>query len=216
MSIHKRKKYSLNSQRAYSLIELMISITIGLIISAAVLTMYVSIVKSDNDNLKSIRLNQDIRAAMGLIVRDLRRAGYNSGAVADVLSGLATKPFQGLNIDTGNSCLNYSYDADKNGLSANESFGFKLDAGAIQSSSNTTDCSANGVWLPLTDQFLVEITAFTLNDVPVTVTIDPGPPVTSITTRQVTISITARLTRDTDVVRTISEIVEVRNVEFLP
>ena len=214
MAMHKLKKHSFSSQRGGSLIELMISILIGLLILAGVLTMYVSIVKSDSDNLKSIRLNQDMRAAMGLIVRDLRRAGYNSGAAADLLTGAAVKPFQNLNVDTINSCLNYSYDADENGALVSESFGFKLNAGAIQSSTNTTDCSANGTWFNLTDQFLTNISVFSVSDPDTDGDGNPGITSNGVTTHLVTVSFTANLIRDTTVVRTITETVEVRNVEI--
>jgi len=213
MNIYNFRQHSVNIQRGYNLIELMISITIGMIISAAVLSIFVSVIKSDSDNLKSIRINQDIRAAMGLIIRDLRRAGYNSGAATDILTGPVT-PFQNLSIDTANSCLNYSYDVDQNGALANESFGFKLAAGAIQSSADTTNCSANGTWLNLTDQFLTNISVFNVSDPDTDGDGNPGITSDGVTTHQVTISITANLIRDTTVVRTITEIVEVRNVEI--
>ena len=221
MNIHGLRISSYRSQRGYSLIELMISITIGLLIMAAVLTMYVSIVKSDRDNLKAIRLNQDLRAAMGLIVRDLRRAEYNFGAAAIILGGTAS-PFTNFTHVPANSCFHYSYDENKDGVSAGESFGFRLNVngldGAIQSSTNTTDCT-DGTWFPLTDEFLTNISAFTFIDTPSIVILDPGspgPPVIpekSITTHQITITITANLIKDPTVIRTITETVEVRNVE---
>ena len=214
MNIYRFRKYSVRFQSGYNLIELMISITIGMLISVAVLTIFISVIKSDNDSLKSIRLNQDMRAAMGLIIRDLRRAGYNSGAVADILTGAATTPFQNLNIDAVNSCLNYSYDADENGALVSESFGFKLNAGAIQSSTNTTDCSANGTWFNLTDQFLTNISVFSVSDPDTDGDGNPGITSNGVTTHLVTVSFTANLIRDTTVVRTITETVEVRNVEI--
>lgn len=203
----------MNFQKGYNLIELMISITIGMIISAAIMSIFLAVIKSDSDTLKSIRLNQDMRATMSLIIRDLRRAGYNSAAVANVLAGTAN-PFQTLTIDTANSCLDYSYDVNQDGVLANESFGYRLSGGAIQTSTDTTDCSANGNWLNLTDQFLTNISAFTVTDPDTDGDGNPGITTDGVTTHQVTITITANLIRDTTVVRTITEIVEVRNVEI--
>ena len=51
--------FSVNKVRGFTLIELMISIVIGLIILSAVIGIFISMIKADNDNLKSIRLNQE-------------------------------------------------------------------------------------------------------------------------------------------------------------
>src|SRR5664279_3838021 len=77
MNLAIKSKAITNKQRGFTLIELMISIVIGLIILAAVLGMFVSMIKSDSDNLKAIRLNHELRAAMSLITRDIRRAGVD-------------------------------------------------------------------------------------------------------------------------------------------
>ncbi|KAF3977512.1 MAG: prepilin-type N-terminal cleavage/methylation domain-containing protein [Methylococcales symbiont of Iophon sp. n. MRB-2018] len=194
------------SQRAFSLIELLISITIGLLMTTATLSIYLSVVKADSDSLKIIRLNQDLRATMGLIVRDLRRAGFNANAATDII-GTIPSPFQTLNV--GESCINYSYDFNRNGdLDANENFAFRLNAGAIEMSRHKTDCT-NGGWETLTDKFLTNISVFNVTDI-------NGDGITSngVTTHQITITITANLIKDTAVTRTITEIVEIRNVEI--
>ena len=72
-----------NKQRGFTLIELMVSMLIGLVILSAVIGMFVSMVKADNDYLKSVRLNQELRAAMSLIARDIRRAGVNRNAAVN-------------------------------------------------------------------------------------------------------------------------------------
>ena len=72
-------------QRGFTLIELMISIVIGLIILTAVIGMFVTMIKADNDYLKSIRLNQELRSSMSLITRNIRRAGIDgSGATRGI------------------------------------------------------------------------------------------------------------------------------------
>ncbi|KAF3983325.1 MAG: prepilin-type N-terminal cleavage/methylation domain-containing protein [Methylococcales symbiont of Hymedesmia sp. n. MRB-2018] len=204
------------SQRAFSLIELLISITIGLFMTTTALTIYLSIVKADSDNLKLIRLNQDLRATMGLIVRDLRRAGFNAHAAEDIIDAKAS-PFQTLNVDTDNSCINYSYDLNEDGIlntkKNKENFAFRLNAGAIESSRSKTDCTNTG-WATLTDKFLTNISVFNVTDPDIDDDGNPGITSNGVTSHQITITITANLIRDTAVTRTITEIVEVRNVEI--
>jgi prepilin-type N-terminal cleavage/methylation domain-containing protein len=74
----------LKNQRGISLIELMIAMVLGLLVSAIVIGMYGSTIASTKQAMTTIRLNQELRIAMDTIVRDIRRAGYSS--VNDVAS----------------------------------------------------------------------------------------------------------------------------------
>lgn len=60
----------------FSLVELMIGLTLGLIIISGVLGIFSNTVKNQSDNLKMSRLNQELRAVMDVMARDIRRAGY--------------------------------------------------------------------------------------------------------------------------------------------
>lgn len=59
-----------------SLVELMVGIAIGLIIVAGGLALLASFTGENRRLLLETRLNQDLRAAMDVVTRDLRRAGY--------------------------------------------------------------------------------------------------------------------------------------------
>ncbi|NYT46872.1 MAG: prepilin-type N-terminal cleavage/methylation domain-containing protein [Candidatus Methanofishera endochildressiae] len=48
--------------KGFSLIELMVSMVVGLLVLAAVTGIFLAMLNSNNDNLKSMRLNQDLRA----------------------------------------------------------------------------------------------------------------------------------------------------------
>jgi len=205
-------------QRGFTLIELMISIVIGLIILAAVMGMFVTMIKSDSDNLKSIRLNHQLRAAMSLISRDLRRSGYNGTSAATVIAG-TPNPFQEL--ATTATCIIYAYDANNNGINEGnpERFGFRLNGGAIESRERSENCAGTTNWDNLTDENLVEITTFNVSDPDLVgdepeETTNPGKTSAGITTHQITISISGRLVRDPSVSRTITETVEIRNNEY--
>jgi prepilin-type N-terminal cleavage/methylation domain-containing protein len=68
----------LKQQRGISLIELMIAMVLGLLVSAIVIGMYGATIASTKQAVTTIRLNQELRIAMDTIVRDIRRAGYSS------------------------------------------------------------------------------------------------------------------------------------------
>lgn len=218
MKLTVKSKVLSNTQQGFTLIELMISMLIGLIVLAAVIGMFISLVKADNDYLKSLRLNQELRAAMSLITRDLRRSGYNGTASATVIAGTAN-PFQ--EMATTATCVIYAYDVNNNGINDgnSERFGFRLKSGAIESRESGENCAATTNWDNITDDNLVEITAFSVSDPDLVgddpeETVTPGKTSVGITTHQITISLTGRLVRDPSVTRTISETVEIRNDEY--
>jgi len=63
-------------QNGFSMVELMVAITIGLIILAAVSTIFVSSKSTYNTQDNLARLQENARFAMQFIMRDLRMAGY--------------------------------------------------------------------------------------------------------------------------------------------
>jgi prepilin peptidase dependent protein B len=149
MNITANLKITKYKQRGFTLIELMISIVIGLIVLAAVISMFVTMIKSDNDNLKSIRLNQELRAAMSLITRNIRRAGANQNAAVNSSTTPPTNPFSSLAGGTRltitvnqqgipNSCITYSYDANDG---SNELYGYRQ-----QGWNNRSPCKWSSVW----------------------------------------------------------------------
>ena len=214
MNITANLKVMKYKHRGFTLIELMISIVIGLIILAAVVGMFVTLIKSDNDNLKSIRLNQELRAAISLITRDIRRAGANQNAAINSSTIPPTNPFSvvgGTRLTIAanqqgilNSCVIYSYDANDG---SNEAYGYRRDStdGTIEARAAGGLCSASG-WLTITDDHLVNITALTFTDTTVTQA--------GVNIRQITITLSGQLRRDSSVTRTLSETVKVRNDEI--
>lgn len=71
------------SSRGYSLIELMVALTIGLIILGAVSTLFVGSKKGYTTQDRLARLQENARFAMQFIIRDMRLAGYY-GCVDDI------------------------------------------------------------------------------------------------------------------------------------
>lgn len=161
-------------QRGFSLTELMVGSTVGLLVIAGALQLYVVNLRATSDTLRLSRLNQELRGTLDLLTNDLRRAGYWA-----FTPGSATpldNPFQASGNDlqlgqsTGeadHSCILYSYDVNSDllvgvgpsgtpGPSAStsnlEQFGFRLRSGQIQmrNGGSPFNCTS-GNWQAVTD-----------------------------------------------------------------
>jgi prepilin peptidase dependent protein B len=201
------------NQQGISLLEILIAMVIGLIILSAALGMLVSMIKADSENVKTIQLNQELRGAMSLITRDIRRAGANRNAAANATATPPSNPFSvsgstRLTIASNqqgdaNSCIIYSYDSDE----TSELYGFRLDSTdkTVETRASGAACDASG-WNDLTDNNLVNITGLSFLDTTVVQT--------GINIRAITITLSGFLVRDNTVIRTITETVKLRNDEF--
>ena len=80
---HDANHYPAMRARGFSLVELMVAITLGLIILAAVSAIFVNSKRSYSTQDRLARLQENARFAMQFITRDLRMAGY-SGCAKDI------------------------------------------------------------------------------------------------------------------------------------
>lgn len=112
--------------RGFSLVELMVGMVAGLIVSYAVIAFVMSSIKTNGEYVQSTKLTQSLRASLDLVVRDLRRAGYDDLAIARTNGGATSaavglSPFAKICRTTGGSntcitngsvadCVVYAYD----------------------------------------------------------------------------------------------------------
>lgn len=129
----KRKRAS-----GFTLIELMISLALGLIVLSGLISVYVAIVVSSSDTLAMSKVSQQTSALMNIITNDVRRAGYWGQGVTPLTDylerDLSANPFSlngitalglinniaGNALITGNGaatgeCLVYTYDSNEDG-----------------------------------------------------------------------------------------------------
>lgn len=66
-------------QQGFTLIELMASLTIGLILILALASLYVTAMRQDNNRISQEDIKGQARMLMGLLTRELRHAGYVDG-----------------------------------------------------------------------------------------------------------------------------------------
>lgn len=153
-------------QAGLTLIELMIAIVAGLIVIGAALTFTVSTVRAYGENIRSTRLSQELRTGMNLVVRELRRAGYDGAAPTRVMTDNVPSNFVTVSAPTG-GCLLYAYDRGVGAIgdapASDDKRGIRYSTtdGTVQMavSGATSDCTDTG-WVDLTDPRVINITAF--------------------------------------------------------
>ena len=202
-------------QRGWSLIELMIGIVIGLFVAGGAGTLLVGQLRENRALLNDARLMQDLRTATDLITRDLRRSGH-WGAATDTARSNPYAAAAPAAAASDAVSLRYSMDATENNLvDANEQFGFRLRAGVIELQLGA------GNWQALTDAGTLTITAFSVTPEPQDINLAAFcptacaagsatcPPHQQVLSFAVLVS--ARLTSDTAVTRTLRSQVRLRN-----
>lgn len=154
--------------KGFITIDLLIGLSIGLIISASLLAIWLQLQISTSKSLSLIRFNQDLQAIIHVMAGDIRRAGYWAWTPLS-MQPISQNPFMtptnAITIDKANatetdaSCLIYSYDLNQDGQLGGalvEQFGFRLHNQAIEmrTGGSTFSCSA-GSWQDISQTDLV-------------------------------------------------------------
>jgi prepilin peptidase dependent protein B len=173
-------------QQGFTLVELMISIGLGIAAVSAIMFFYIANLSSSYTTLKSSKLNQEISTLMTLMVQDIRRAGYGS-LISN--SDASNNPFSNSDTrlaiyttgsdseigvpdkDDGNaSCIVFAYDKDIDlTLDNDDFFGFRLNGSEVEFRVNGTDNKGceddNNGWESITDsaEIIVDTLTFSLD-----------------------------------------------------
>jgi Tfp pilus assembly protein PilW len=139
------------NQKGLTLIEMLIALVLGLFVTAVIISVFATNVRSSNESIRMVRLNQELRGVMTLMTDELKRAGYS--ADTNVSSFMADLNFT-------STCARYSYDEDGDGVrDLNERFGFRLNANKVQWANNATGTGCTGgTWNSLTTLDIASIT----------------------------------------------------------
>lgn len=111
MSLRRVRGPRRGGMQGLSLIELMITLVIGLIVIGAVLGLIVSIMRSNNQTIQATRLTQELRATAAIIGAEIRRSrGVNDPLAAATYPKGAAPVYQYQKIDTSTAgCVRYAY-----------------------------------------------------------------------------------------------------------
>lgn len=161
----------MKKQSGFTLIEIMVALTLGLIVVAATISIYIATVGSSASTIRSSRLNHDMDAVMTLMINDIKRAGFWGRATVnvDTRNNPFTTATTNIQIPAG-TCILYSYDADGDGtVDADEYYGFKLQGTSIvmRKTGTTADDCTDGTWEEFIDGNQITVTALAFSFAPV-------------------------------------------------
>lgn len=148
-------KATLAAQRGLTLIELMVGLAIGLIVTAIALLALTQHLRESRGLLTELRLTQDLQASTDLIAHDLRRAGYWADAASSVGLGanalVPINPASSLELAGADAAIRYSYARD---AAPPESLAYRLHQGTIEMK------LGDGHWQAMTDSNTLRVLAF--------------------------------------------------------
>jgi len=215
----------LRLQAGVTLIEALISLALSMIVTSTMVMLMANSLGTTSRIIQMSQLTGELRNAMVMITRDVRRANCSANATfcyANPDCGLDGSAGQFADIDvTDGSCFIFGLDRDFDGNAAND------DAGAFRRvvtdgvgriemwvGDNAPNCTAShGDWLAVTDPDFVDVTTFAINDSTSytgTVGGETGSTVTH-RSRQIHVQVEGRLVLDNSISRRIEDISNVRN-----
>lgn len=225
------ENYSLPQRpsRGFTLIELMIAMTIMLVVSMAAVQLSANAFGSNTQLLHMTQLTSEMRATMQMISRDVRRAGYNSDALAGYLTTQAINSgvAMGDPDDSGAAdCLQVTYDDISEGRSdktANAVYRLRTISGvgriSVLYGDNEDDISCNTLitddgWVDMSDPLLINITVLQfVHDISLTDIVEnlSNGHMIQVGIEQVSINIGATLRNHATISRMITNEVQIRN-----
>lgn len=217
-------------QRGFSLIEMMVGLTVGMIIVAGAIMMMTNQLADHRRLVLETQVQQDLRAAADLMLRDLRRAGFwtlPENGVWAAGQALQRSNYGAVAMTVANDGLSYNFSRADNRTSqapkfpednavdpAREVFGFRVRNGTLQ-------FLLGGAWQPLTDPATLEVTEFAVNIRTQTSALEEFCPRSCAAgavcepfvqqIRHVDLRLVGRAVHDADVVRSVNLSTKVRN-----
>lgn len=172
------------SQHGVTLLELLIASLISLIAAIGMVILMANTLGTGTRTIKMTRLSQEMRTAMQIMTREIRRANYHA-TFADCFGDADCTTTLGIsgvvkaitiNGGSGGSCFWFWYDrpdAGGNAVTGDEVAAFRLvddnGVGSLEMSVTGTgapDCTADPEdgWLPITDSNVYDVTNFAITN----------------------------------------------------
>lgn len=146
------------SQQGFSLIDILLAMAFGSAIMLAAMQLYPTLRRQSQNTLHVFRLDHLLQQTTFAIEKDLRRAGF----CTETCEGHAVTLGQ-LPGEPANSCVIIAYDFMRRGNASfvKETFGYRLRAGAIETSVGAGSCTGGG-WERLLEPQVARVTQFSL------------------------------------------------------
>lgn len=217
-----------NRQRGAGLMEVLVAMSISLVVTAAMVALMVNSLGTTTRIIKMTKLSDDMRIAMQMMTRDVRRSSYNANSMLcysnkNCLEDGSVIAAGDINIDGGN-CFTFLMDRDHDGDSTeNDAGGFrhvtKDGVGLIEmwTGDATPDCSddeGGTGWVQITDPDDMDIVTFNVDDAlsyEDTIQDDALGNEMIQKVRKIRINMSGQLVLDNTIVRRVQDVINVRN-----
>ena len=194
----------------FSLIEMLISLLLGSLLLAMIISLYVTNVSAGYKGMKLSRFHADIQSLVGVMENDIRRAGFGG---SDFMVGLANNKVVDSINNGAQHCIVYAYNYN-HAITASPShfmaFRYSSTSHSVQFgralNSQAINCYSSGSWVNLTDPKFLKVTELRF--------------VESIasnglaTMRNVEVTVKAQLKSNSEYTHQITTKIQVRNPEF--
>ena len=227
-----------HKQSGATLMEVLVAMTISLVVTASMLALMANSLGTTARIVNMTKLSDDLRVAMQMVTRDLRRSSYNADAMycygnedcmtdgtlavsgeIQLADADADSYFDGLTFRTDRNLDNYD---PVNGGVDNGAGGFRLatidGVGVIQMWTGAAladlDPNATENWVDITDPSSMNITEFLLDDslsYSEVVLDDINGNTITQEVRKIRISMVGELVLDPSITRQVEDIITVRN-----
>lgn len=203
-------------QQGVSLVELMISITIGMVIILGVVGVSISTFGANANQIKTAQLQYELRKVVDDFARDLRRAGYRplpTGSAAPPAMDVASQV--GPTLVGGAVNMSVQYDIDDDATVADERvvFAYRYAVNSTYSTGQVEVKIGNGNWTPLTDAKVIDITEFQVMKGLSSYTYVCAAGTTNAVSGNVySVRVTGQLVADAAIKRTVVETISPRNL----
>jgi type II secretory pathway pseudopilin PulG len=222
----------MHKQQGATLMEVLIAMSLSLVVTAAMIALMSNSLGSTARIIKMTKLSDDMRIAMQMMTRDVRRSSYNSNSMycyanADCgTDGAATLPGEILMTDGDgdgdNDCFTFLLDRDWDDSTANVAGGFRrvvsggvgiLEMWTGDTPPDCTEAAGEGSWVQVTNPDNMDIFAFSVDeDLSYEVEIfNDGTNTLSQIIRKVHMNMQGRLVMDNTIERQVEDVISVRN-----
>jgi hypothetical protein len=222
----------LSKQQGSSLMEVLIAMSLSLVVTAAMIALMSNSLGTTARIIKMTKLSDDMRIAMQMMTRDVRRSSYNSNSMYCYANancgtdGAVTLPGEILMTDGdgdgNNDCFTFLLDRDWDDSTANVAGGFRrvvssgvgvLEMWTGDAPPDCTEAPNTGSWVQVTNPDNMDIFAFSVDeDLSYEVEIfNDGTNSLSQKIRKVHMNMQGRLVMDPTIVRQVEDVIAVRN-----
>lgn len=169
-------------QAGVTLVELMIGLALSLVVTSAMVVLMSNSLGTTTRIIHMSQLSDELRNAMSMMTRDLRRANYSANSIfcygnanCGASGGIAP---QAGDLQVVGECFRYTLDRDSNGNAADDAVGGfrRVTTGGVgviemwtgdSDDTSSFNCSSDPgtfSWIELTDPNTVNVSEFVIND----------------------------------------------------